>query len=393
MTKTVKRLVWVAVVLVVLLVALVALLPTLVSSSAVRSKLVALAEDHLTGKLEIGDLQVSWFGGLRMRDLRLGNPPGYAEGAFVACSEATGGIALWPLLHGVIDLQTIRLQKPELRLERAKSGVWNWEAIVKGGLAPAGQEPRELPKMKAKLEARDAHMEIRDDALGTRTEASGVTADVSADLTGAEPRYEFSGTVPSVAANQSMGPLLAFVVPFAGAGDSGTELTGTMSADARGSVEGRDAKRLAATLKTDGKFSLKNGKVAGSPLASKLLALLGEPAAFEIDSMEAPFTIRDGFVETPDVTLDGKRAHIRFSGKTGLDGRLDLHAVVKPKEGARPAGSALERLASGAELKFGIGGTVASPNITPETPTIDPKDALEKGAGEALKLLEKKKKN
>ncbi len=392
MTRTAKRLVWIALVLVLLLVGLVAILPTLVSTSAVRAKLVAMADDHLTGKLEIGDLQVSWFGGLHIRDVRLGNPPGYAEGAFVACHEADGGIALWPLLHGVIDLRTIQLRAPELRLERAKDGRWNWEAIVKGGLQPGQQTPRDLPKLKARFEARDAHVEIRDDGLGTRTEASGATADVTADLTGAEPHYEFSATVPSVAANQSMAPLLAVFVPFAADGSGSADLSGTLSAEGRGSVDGRDAKRLAQTLRTEGKLSLRNGKVSGSPLAAKLLALLHEPSAFEIDSMEAPFTIRDGFVETPDVTLHGKRADLRFTGKTGLDGRLDLHAVVKAKEGG--GGSLIKSLASNAELKFSIGGTATSPTVTPETPSldVDAKGALEKGAGEALKLLQKKKK-
>ncbi|MBI3845473.1 MAG: AsmA family protein, partial [Planctomycetes bacterium] len=288
MTKTVKRVLWVGVAFVVLLVALVAIAPTLISSAAVRKQLVSLAEDHLDAKLEIADLHVSWFGGLRIEGLRLGNPPGFSDGPFVACQEATGGIALWPLLHGVVDLQTVRLEKPDLRLERARDGRWNWEAIVKGGTpAGSGKAPMELPKLKAKIEARDARGELRDDLLGTKTEASGITADVFADLTAAEPRYEFSATVPSVAANQTMGPLLEFVIPFAAVRDSGAELAGTLHIEGHGTVEGRTVDRMLASLETRGRFSIQNGKISGSPLASKLLGLLREPNVFELESMDA----------------------------------------------------------------------------------------------------------
>ncbi|MBI3846508.1 MAG: hypothetical protein HY292_17920, partial [Planctomycetes bacterium] len=153
--------------------------------------------------------------------------------------------------------------------------------------------------------------------------------------------------------------------------------------------------RMLASLETRGRFSIQNGKISGSPLASKLLGLLREPNVFELESMDAQFTIRGGAVETSDIALVGKRSELRFSGKTYLDGRLDLHAVVKAGKAGGGAGESLvQRIASGAELKFGIGGTLASPSITPESPSldIDAKDVLQKGAGEALKLLEKKKK-
>ena len=112
--------------------------------------------------------------------------------------------------------------------------------------------------------------------------------------------------------------------------------------------------------------------------------------------MEAPFTIRKGAVETHEIALVGKRSELRFSGKTYLDGRIDLHAVVKAGKAIGGGGgeSLVKRIASGAELRFGIGGTLASPSVTPESPSldIDATDVLKKGAGEALKLLDKKKK-
>jgi uncharacterized protein involved in outer membrane biogenesis len=411
MKKAAKRTLFVLVGLLVVVVGLAALAPLLLSTGAVRRRMIGLAEQNLNGTLAIDDLHVSWFGGLKMRGLRLQNPPGFSQGSFLACGEASGGIAWGPLLRGVIDLRTIHLERPEVRLERSKEGVWNFAEIVKkreaaapspgpaGGGGGGGRPgaPRELPSLRARLLIHDAHVELRDDLLGTRTDASRIDADLSADLTAQEPTYSFSANVPAVAANQSMGPLLAFVVPLAAVEDAGAKLSGTLALDGSGSLRGRDRDALVRSLEAKGHFKLENGTIQGSPLASRILEVLEEPSLLEIRSLDAPFEVRDGAVRTEGITVSAQRVDLAFSGKTTLDGGLDFHVLAKPKHEASGDGSprALGKLlASAVEVRLAITGTVKAPKVVAEgvsaNPSVDPKDLLEKGAGEALRRLKKK---
>ncbi len=389
-TRTLKTVIGI----VVLLVVAIAALPVLLSSDFVRGKIEALASEQLDAPLKLDEIRLSWFGGLTIRGLALGNPPGFSAGRFVSCAEASGGIALWPLLRGEIHLKTIRLDRPQLLVERAADGRWNFASIRKGA-APASGPPPALPKLKARLEFTNAQLEVRDDRVGSNTQASGVSGDVSADLTGSESDYTFRLSVPKIAATQSMSPLLGWIVPIAAAGESGAEISGELMLEGRGSFRGHSREAVSKSLEAQGRVTLANGRLSGSPLAAEILGLLGEPSSIEVQSLDAPFRVSDGAVSLENTTLTGSRLDLRFGGKVGLDGRLDLTALAKPREGAAGA-DARQRLtkllARSAELKFAIRGTPSQPQVSLEggSAGIDPKSALEQGAGEALKLFEKR---
>jgi AsmA protein len=91
-----------------------------------------------------GDLKLSLFpwAGLSLSDLRLGNPPGFAEKDLLTVESFDVRVKLLPLIFRDIQVQRFVLKGPRLVLERLKNGRGNWEGIgaVDRGVAPAKTE-------------------------------------------------------------------------------------------------------------------------------------------------------------------------------------------------------------------------------------------------------------
>jgi hypothetical protein len=189
-----------------------------------------------------------------------------------------------------------------------------------------------------------------------------------------------------------MAPLLARLVAIVPPAGQRGELSGRLSIEGEGTMRGREPDALAASLDARGRLTLEEGVIGGSPLATRILELLGQPPSIEVRSLEARFRIADGAVEIERAELRGSRIDLSLSGKTTLDGRLDLRATARAKEGG-DAGDARERigrrLAGAVELQLAIGGTLAAPSVAAEGTglRVDPEGILEKAAEEARKRL------
>ena len=126
-----KKLVIIAAVVVSVLVVAFAAVPFFVDKQSLKTKLVTEAEGILHRRMSVQDVEITVFTGLGIRlnravifdDLRFANAP------FVALSSITVRPRLLPLLRGSVELASIELEQPEIRLIQNPQRVWNFETI------------------------------------------------------------------------------------------------------------------------------------------------------------------------------------------------------------------------------------------------------------------------
>src|SRR5262245_30179336 len=126
-----KKPVIIATVVVSILVAALAAVPVFVDKQSLKTKLVTEAERVLHRRMSVQDVEITIFSGLGIRlnravifdDLRFANAP------FVALSSITVRPRLLPLLRGSVELASIELEQPEIRLIQNHQRVWNFETI------------------------------------------------------------------------------------------------------------------------------------------------------------------------------------------------------------------------------------------------------------------------
>jgi AsmA protein len=92
-----------------------------------------------------GELKLSLFpwAGLSLSDLRLGNPPGFAEKDLLVVKNFDVRVKLLPLLFRDVQVERFVLTGPRLVLERLKNGRGNWEGIGTADKRAAAAKPTE----------------------------------------------------------------------------------------------------------------------------------------------------------------------------------------------------------------------------------------------------------
>ncbi|MFW6284420.1 MAG: AsmA family protein [Desulfosalsimonas sp.] len=138
MKKAGKILGIVAGVLVVLIIVLVVAAKVLITPERVRETVVPLAEKNLNRSVAIGDIDISLFSGVVIRDVRVGMQD--TDQDFVAADEMVLRYQFWPLLKKQVVVDEIRLEKPQIRVVRNKDGTFNFSDLL---TAPPASEPKE----------------------------------------------------------------------------------------------------------------------------------------------------------------------------------------------------------------------------------------------------------
>lgn len=120
---------WTAIILggvVLLLVATVFVLTSVVDPNRYRGKVEGIVAD-LTGKPFVieGDLAITWYPWLGIRT----GPAHLDVPAIVEWQSINVAAKLWPLLHGEVVADRIRLQSPHIHLRRDAQGHGNWEGL------------------------------------------------------------------------------------------------------------------------------------------------------------------------------------------------------------------------------------------------------------------------
>lgn len=89
-------------------------------------------------KVEQIQVQPGWVVSLTVRGLKIGDDPTFSQEPFVVANQVAIHLKFWPLLRGRAKVVNVELTKPEVRVLRSASDVFNLETL---GAAPAGKAP------------------------------------------------------------------------------------------------------------------------------------------------------------------------------------------------------------------------------------------------------------
>ena len=93
-----------------------------------EQRLSRSARDVLGSEVRIGDVQISLFQGVVIRNLGVANPPG-VDGELFSVEEVELRIRLLPLLSRRVEVDRFRLRNLNVRLVPVEDGRWNFEAL------------------------------------------------------------------------------------------------------------------------------------------------------------------------------------------------------------------------------------------------------------------------
>ena len=113
------------------LIAALAAIPFFIDTQSLKTKLVTEAEGILHRRMSVQAVEITIFTGLGVRlnravifdDLRFANAP------FVSLNSVTVRPRLLPLLRGSVEVASIELEQPEIRLIQNQDRTWNFESI------------------------------------------------------------------------------------------------------------------------------------------------------------------------------------------------------------------------------------------------------------------------
>ena len=179
---------WTAIILggvVLLLVATAFVLTSVVDPNRYRGKIEGIVAD-LAGRPFViqGDLAITWYPwlGIRTGAAHLDNAPGVGGLPIVEWQSINVAAKVWPLLHGEIVADRIRLQGPSIHLRRDKQGHGNWEGLggrrVDGNSAAPAAPGSGRQVQIAGVEIRDGTVDYIDEATGMQATLSNLELDV-----------------------------------------------------------------------------------------------------------------------------------------------------------------------------------------------------------------------
>jgi AsmA protein len=118
--------------LAVLVLGVVAVL-VLVDPNDYRDDIEALVKSETGRSLQIGgeiDLKLFPWLALGVRDVRLGNPPGYGNEPFLTVREASVGVKLFPLLNKRLEVSRVAVDGLDVRLVSRGEDANNWKDLA-----------------------------------------------------------------------------------------------------------------------------------------------------------------------------------------------------------------------------------------------------------------------
>ncbi len=100
----------------------------LITPERVRSTVLPIAEEALHRKVELGDIDVSIFSGISLKQLRIHERQG--EEDFVSADRLVLRYRFWPLLMMRVVVDEVRLEDPKIRVERLADGSFNFSDLL-----------------------------------------------------------------------------------------------------------------------------------------------------------------------------------------------------------------------------------------------------------------------
>ena len=149
--------------------------------------------------------------GVAADDVVLGNAPWGTRKDMLVVQHARFDIALWPLLHGLVDIASVSFDGVDLLLETDRNGVGNWAMGGEGDNsvpAPSGGGSAPLRLHLSSLSLSNAKLAYRDGRSGSTHEvalpklaldSAGDGQALNATLDSGAQRWQLKGQIGSVA--------------------------------------------------------------------------------------------------------------------------------------------------------------------------------------------------
>ncbi|MEE4362408.1 MAG: AsmA family protein [Desulfotignum sp.] len=177
-----KWLIGIVVVLAVLAVAAIVLVPMFVDVQQYKPRLEEIVSQQTGRPFSMGDdMDISVFPwvGVRLSDLQLGSPRGFAAKEMVTVRSFEVHLKVMPLLSKNVEVRSFVVDTPRIFLERRKDGLANWENLGTGTKQKekTGTAPKDGALPIASLTV--ANFAIQDGLVSFTDKAAGVEKQIS----------------------------------------------------------------------------------------------------------------------------------------------------------------------------------------------------------------------
>lgn len=135
-------------ILLVLGVAAVLLVPYLLDVNSYHGRIQAELEQRLHRPVSLGTMQLKLLPlAFKVENVAIGEDPAFGPRKnFAEADELYVTAALWPLLHGEVQVQSLELKRPRIELVKSADGVWNYASLGSGtAAAPSAPPPPGQP--------------------------------------------------------------------------------------------------------------------------------------------------------------------------------------------------------------------------------------------------------
>ncbi len=175
--------------LLVLIIAVFLLASFLITPDRVRSTVLPMAEKTLNREVSLGDIEISLFSGIVIKDLVVRERDGTEN--FIAANEVELRYQFWPLFFREVVVDEVRLEGPRIRIVRESDGTFNFSDLLrkdreKEPAAPS-EKQRESPPLNlfvSSLAVSEGRLFFLDHAAGSQPPFSYKLEDLSLEVSG-----------------------------------------------------------------------------------------------------------------------------------------------------------------------------------------------------------------
>lgn len=331
-------------VLVVLVVAILLLAPGLVPAKTYKGKLEAEASKALGRTVTLGDdisFKIIPQTAFSVTDLVIANADGFAGDHLARVERADIGVKLMPLFSGRVEISRFVLTRPDLNLQKAKSGAVNWN-LASSAAAPAEGAPAQTPKELSLGDVRlvDGKAVYADGAAGKTYTLDAINADVR--LASLSEPLEIDGKMNFQGAPATVKVVLTNLADMLAKKDSNLKLDLTLGGATVGAdlaVAGGDALAYAGPIAVNAPdlpalaklFDVQLADAPGFDRLSVTGEATGAPTSLALSAAKIGF---DAIDADGDLKLDWSGAKPKATGALSTNA-LDLRPYMPPPvEGA-----------------------------------------------------------
>ena len=444
----IRRLIkWIVGIALLLAIVVLFVLPYLASTEAGRNQLAKILSRALDREVTIGGLEVGFlYTSVDIEDLRIANPEGFPEGAFLHAKSLELDSDLRELLKGTLHGRT-KGDGFVVHILR-KGGRTNLEGLApKGGSNTEGPKVEDVPDLDLAMEIQDSRLIIEDldkneklvlDGCSISTRLTNREGDADAGLEirvrsiergGLEVRElemdskfandslemeklhallpgrgtlcgtarlrvkggdDWSATLlaKDVGLDDDIMEIVGALYPLAAAAKGQTK--GTLDSEFEVKGNGLTWDAMKPTLAGTGRVTFTDLALPADSVIGLVAALAGrEGGDISINDAGAQFRIADGWLDFQRLSASTKEARYDLAGRVSLDGELDLNMDLMPLVKTFGGGKNYKKVSKYVKrLPVRIVGTSETPRL--KAPRVE--DIATDAAQSALEDLFKKKK-